>query len=739
MKFHRLIRTIYWKELLDILRDRRTLVAMIVVPIVLYPLLMVGSVQAVGVQTEGLSSEIFKIGTVGETQGRLLQQLVQRDDAVLSRMAELEEKEGEQGKKKVKLMDALIGGMSQSLAGRLEIFQFENRDALEAAVRNRAIQAGVIFDSDELISDPNQQNAVTFIVDQENLRGKYVESLLHSLLNRTGARMVWARLQQRGLPKYLDQPFTIDTVDLSSPPSILGQILPLILILMTITGAIYPAIDLTAGERERGTLESLMVTPVPTFDLIAGKFLVVTTVAIFGATLNLASVAATVHFGGFDIMVSESGGVPLATMGVVLLSLIPFAVLMSAIMIAVCSYARTFKEAQNYVTPVILAVLIPGGLAAMPTTRMEGVMLVMPVGNMVLLSRELLLGTSIPVWQIILVLLSTTLYAVAAVAVAAGIFGRESVVFADGTTMKASLSRAMIRPKAMPPVSTSLMIVALLYPVWFFVQSSISSRSGGNVAQVLFVTAWAMPLLFIIVPAMILWYCRINLANAFFLRMPRGWHLLAGVLIGASAWVPAHELTVLQMRLFALPAGIEHYVEAFGQALQELPPVSAVVLIALVPAICEESLFRGLLMSGLSSGARKWTAILVSAAVFGVFHYVAFKFVVTAAIGIVLGYLCWQSRSILPGIIAHGLHNAVSIMPVLDPRWPTWLGITDSTTDTESTALSDATLTHLPVHVLVIGFAVLVAGLMLASMQPRGTGDSNNPPGATEVAGARPR
>ena len=117
---------------------------------------------------------------------------------------------------------------------------------------------------------------------------------------------------------------------------------------MTITGAIYPAIDLTAGERERGTLESLMSTPVNVLDLVVGKFLVVTTVAIMGATLNLASVTATVYFGGFDRVIATTGGaLPIGTMVLILLCLIPFAVLMSAIMIAVCSFARTFKEAQN--------------------------------------------------------------------------------------------------------------------------------------------------------------------------------------------------------------------------------------------------------------------------------------------------------------------------------------------------------------------------------------------------------
>jgi len=128
----------------------------------------------------------------------------------------------------------------------------------------------------------------------------------------------------------------------------------------------------------------------------------------------------------------------------------------------------TFKEAQNYVTPVILAVLIPGGIAAMPATRLDGVMLVMPVGNMVLLARDLLLGAVVQGWQVLIVLLSTTLYAVAAVAIAASVFGRESVVFSDVETLRGHFARNMFRPASRPSLSMSVLYVALLFPAVVF-------------------------------------------------------------------------------------------------------------------------------------------------------------------------------------------------------------------------------------------------------------------------------
>ncbi len=695
------IRTIYVKELIDILRDRRTLIAMIVVPIVLYPLLMLGSVQAVSYQADSLLEEKIIVGVIDEAQGRELVKLFKREALALREQRDQLGPDSEEA-------GVLPRPLSEEAAA--EVLPRGSLADLEQDIRDRLIHVGVVFPNGPVVDSVAHQNAVRILADLEEVRSHNAERRLDALFDRIGEHIGRARLTREGLPAVFVDPFEVATVDLSSPPSILGQILPLILILMTITGAIYPAIDLTAGERERGTLETLMVCPVPVIDLIVGKFLVVTTVAIMGATLNLASVSATVYFGGFDKVIADSdSAVPYGKMGLILCCLIPFAVLMSAIMIAVCSYARTFKEAQNYVTPVILAVLIPGGLAALPATSLDGIMLVMPVGNMVLLSRDLLLGAPVPLWQIAMVLLSTTLYAGAAVAVAASVFGKESVVFADAGSLKTALTRRLIKPTPRPSVAMTLLVVALLFPMWFFIQSKLSPELGQDVAPLLRATAWLMPLLFVLLPAGLLFYWKVDVAQTFGLRMPAGKYLLAAVLIGASAWVPAREISVLQHGLLGASARIDQGTEMLAKTLGALPAVEVFLLIALIPAVCEELLFRGFLLRGLGSSARKWTAIIASAAVFGVFHFLLFRWAVTAALGVVLGYLCWQSRSVLPAMIVHCLHNTIGVIGVIWPQWPQRLGIDD-----------DTGWSHLPAHILIIGGAVFLLGLLIVA-RPRAT------------------
>lgn len=692
MRFGRRVRTVYRKELVDILRDRRTLIAMVVVPIVLYPLLTLGSLQVVTSQVETLKGEKVIIGLIKEEHGTQVFDLLLGLDreALEAERAALDPDSQE--------AQALPEPIKQ-----VEYKLLDSREYLEQAVSDRVVHVGLIFPADRLVDDPGYSNEVVILADYEELRSRQVAQQITAVFTRSATRRVEQRLEQVRLPAEFIHPFNIDTVDLSTPQSLLGEILPLILVLMTITGAIYPAIDLTAGERERGTLESLMVCPVPVLDLIVGKFMVVTTVAIMGAALNLASMTATVYFGGFSKIIADGGGgIPVGRLLLILLCLVPFAVLMSAIMIAVCSYARTFKEAQNYVMPVILAVLVPGGLAALPTAQFEGSMLVMPVGNMVLLARELLLGALVPFWKIALVLGATTLYAGAAVALAASVFGRESVVFADSVSLKTTLSRKMIRPAPRAPITLVLLVTAVLFPVWFFIQASASPGPDEDAGQLLRTSMVLMPVCFVILPAAVLWYWKIDLVNTLSLRLPSARHLAAAVLLGLSLWVPAHELTVAQEGLFFSEEQFKQ-LEPLAQALGELPGVTLFLYLALIPALCEEFFFRGFLLGGLASGKRRWSAILITAVIFGAFHFVLFKFAVTTVLGVVLGLLCWQSRSLWPAVLAHLLHNGLQALTLARPGWNAFLGLEGG-----------AELVHLPPHVWALAALMIGVGLALA-------------------------
>jgi ABC-2 type transport system permease protein/sodium transport system permease protein len=181
-------------------------------------------------------------------------------------------------------------------------------------------------------------------------------------------------------------------------------VLPLILILMTITGAVYPAIDLTAGERERGTLEILVAAPVPRLGLLLAKYVSVLTVALLTATVNLLTMTITIMAGGMgQVLLGKSGWSPLVVAEVFCLMVL-FAGFFSAVLLSLTSFARSFKEAQAYLIPLMLLALAPGLLSVMPGLELKGMLAVAPVINIVLLGRDLLEQNANPAMAAVVVI-----------------------------------------------------------------------------------------------------------------------------------------------------------------------------------------------------------------------------------------------------------------------------------------------------------------------------------------------
>jgi len=200
----------------------------------------------------------------------------------------------------------------------------------------------------------------------------------------------------------------------------------------------------------------------------------------------------------------------------------------------------------------------------------------------------------------------------------------------------------------------------------------------------------------------------VNIVNTLALRLPKARYLVGAVLIGLAAWVPAHELFVLQSAVLHVPDELlddARLVTAFeGQ-----PLIWALVLIAVVPAICEELLFRGFLLQGVATLGGKWKAIVIASVVFAIFHMLLIKFALTMGLGLVLGYLCWQSRSIIPSMIAHALHNGSAVMLAFWAPYKSALGLSDL-----------GPVAHLPMPLILVSTAMVIVGIVLVHGQPPG-------------------
>ena len=359
----------------DTLRDRRTLIAMVLVPMVLYPALMLGSLQAFEVQVSYLVAEDYDVAVASGDVQRWLRRLIDSDPArqpeapvapaeeLIKRAESGAPAEGETAKPSLKRSGTQAA--KSDVEAKPPGYRIWVVDDVAEAVTNGTVHVGVLLEGDPLLFGMDGSTKVTLAFDESDIRSEIAAAGIQGVLDRANMQLLMQRLKDRGLDPAFMQPIALKEWNVASAErmagAILGQIVPLILIVMTITGAIYPAIDLTAGERERGTLETLMVAPVPTVDLIAGKFIVVTLIGLMSAVLNLISVGGTIYMAGVGSMLSPGTEFvfPLSALPWILLLLIPMAVMFSATLLAVCSFARSFKEAQNYIVPVMLAAMIP--------------------------------------------------------------------------------------------------------------------------------------------------------------------------------------------------------------------------------------------------------------------------------------------------------------------------------------------------------------------------------------------
>lgn len=676
------INTIWRKELTDILRDRRTVMAMVLVPIVLYPVLMLGSLQAFEAQTVRLKQEKYVVAVDSEATQRWLKRVIDTDgarramdqglpattSAPASRPAADDPQEADPA------ADETNGVRDQQERVRTDVRHKPPpleivivRDVARVVNAGQA-HTGVILKGPTPISEGSACSEVIVITDQSEIRSEIASAALGGILSRLNFQLLWQRLQREQLPASFVEPVRLSEQHIATPRkmggSILGQIVPLILIVMTISGAVYPAIDLTAGERERGTLETLVVSPVPTMDLIAGKFIVVTLIGMLSAFLNLLSIGGTIWLGGFGTLLSRGAAIqiPLDSLPLVLLILIPLAVMFSGTLLAVCSFARSFKEAQNYVMPVLIAAMIPAVVGSLPGTRLEGPILVIPVANIVVLTRELFMGRFDP-QAVLWVMMSTSVYAAAAVAVAAKLFGQEAVLFADAGSIRTVFQRRFFKPARTPSTAQAMLMLAILYPLNFFIQRALG-ESDAIRGNILFFYAWSAVLvtLFALAPLATAIYTRVDVRSAFSLRSasPAAW--LTALCFGASTWILASAWLAVQQMWMPMDEAFVEQLEGLMGWLKDMPVLVILFFMAVVPAICEELFFRGYALSGVRSGMGRWGAILIIGIAFGVYHQSVHRLVATMALGMLFSALVLQSRSIWPSMLAHVMHNSILLL-----------------------------------------------------------------------------
>jgi len=234
----------------------------------------------------------------------------------------------------------------------------------------------------------------------------------------------------------LSKPITLKTVDTADERENLGEkiggFIPYLLIILCMTGAMYPAIDIGAGEKERGTLETLLLTPHSRLTIVLGKFFTIMTTGIFTALIAVSSLLFWSYLIGeladIDAVNRVMSSVGILDMSLVLLMLLPISAIFAAILLAISIYAKSFKEAQNYMGPVSILGFMPVMIVMLPGVQLDGIWSYVPISNVALAIKEILKGT-IEYQHLIGIFGSSVVFALLSVLFCVYWFKKESVLF----------------------------------------------------------------------------------------------------------------------------------------------------------------------------------------------------------------------------------------------------------------------------------------------------------------------
>ena len=428
---------VFRKELVDVLRDRRTLIFMVVVPTVVIPLLMWVSTELVTHFREKLAREQVEILVLNARAAPALVEGVSRRARVANGDPEYDDElDAAAGLQRAFRPNfRLITDPLPGLAGLKDPALREQ--ALLEAVRTERIAAAVEFAddaADKLGSDDSTEIRIYYLDASD--RSSAALDGMRRIFRSLEQQIVEHRLQEQELPSGFASPLKLRARRLPGPGllvKILSQILPYMILIFAFLGAMYPAIDLGAGEKERGTLETLLVAPVSRLSIVLGKFGVILVAALTSAVLATISLSLSLQLGIFSTLSAVSGAsfsFSLTEALAALLLIVPISCIFAALLLALSIFAKSFKEGQSYASPLQLLVIMPAIISFVPGVKLDWLMASIPVVNVSLALKEIFTGNLDQHWAHVgVIFISTSIFTGLLLWFATWWFQREQVLF----------------------------------------------------------------------------------------------------------------------------------------------------------------------------------------------------------------------------------------------------------------------------------------------------------------------
>ncbi|MBM3327659.1 MAG: ABC transporter permease [Calditrichaeota bacterium] len=400
---------IFLKELKDILRDRRTVISMTVIPILMMPVLIIGMALITTSAVKSVMEKPSRVIWLGTEAAEI--------KTAVSQAQNLQ----------------LLEGIPDS-ASAVKLIREKEADA--------AVIAPDGFDNrlnNLLTGDGGDAPALTLLEDKSRERSSFAAKKIVTAIDDSRSEIVSATLKERGIKPQLFKPFVIDRQNIKTEEEMgrfmASTMLPYFIILMLFTGAISPAADLTAGEKERMTLETLLVSGVSRTDIIIGKFLTVLLASVVSLVLSIGSFAFMFIY-GFKMFPELMKDVPMRFNFVVdfttglaaLATLLPLAIIVSAVLMTICLFAKSYREAQSYTSPLMIVVIFPAIMSLMPGIELNLSMALIPVVNVSLSLKQIFAGV-VDMKMLLVASLENLGIAAVCIYIMSKMFRKETVLF----------------------------------------------------------------------------------------------------------------------------------------------------------------------------------------------------------------------------------------------------------------------------------------------------------------------
>ncbi|NNF11923.1 MAG: ABC transporter permease subunit [Gemmatimonadetes bacterium] len=638
-----MIRTLLRNELRMVLRDTRTVLIAVVAPIVLFPLMLFALNWVEERETERLETQTYVFAVAGERADFA--------EGVVAKALDLEAWTG-RGESNGTTLSG--GGTDRSIAAaNFERSGVENPDSLLQVGDLHLVVVG---------RDGTPDDSIAAGVPVIELRFRANSDFSRSARARMEERLLAVRTEMRdsafraaGFPVNPDDVAVLSSENVASAAkeagSFLGGALVPFLILLMLSGGSIVAADSISGEKERGTLETLLTTATARQDIVHAKLGAIMAVGLAVAMVNIANIGVYIGLGVIDLPAAFQVAIGFDTLLILLMLVVPLIILVAASLLLLSGIAKSYQEYQIYFLPLFLVFLLPSFAPFLPGVELQSAIALVPISGLAVATRALLMGDWHPVWGFL---------AIASTAIAGSVLlyrtevtlSNERLITSVGADEAEFRGGAAVFPRDVLRWFVGFWVLFFLVSLWFGEDLGVRGQVLVNLGVI-----------FLGGSIFLLRKYELDVKETLQLYRPHWRSWLAAIVGAPSVLVLGSGLfEVVNRYVFPVP---ESLLEAFGQSLAvDIPLWQMAFFFAVMPGVLEEIAFRGVLFSGLRKRfASAWAPVVVSALIFSVFHVSLFRIAPTAFIGVVLAVVVLRTGSIFPAMLWHFLNNFLAVVP----------------------------------------------------------------------------